>query len=302
MYNQPLVSVGVLTYNSANTVIETLDSIYSQTYINIELIISDDYSSDDTVERCKEWINAHSKRFVQSKILTTSNNTGIAGNCNRMLSNLTGQWIKIIAADDILLPTCIEDCITYIQRNPKIKWIVGKTKKYINEFKVENLVKEDTLYTPKRLAILNGSLETQKKAILDFTFIEAPAMFIKIDIIHEVGGYNETYPLIEDWPMNKKLLEAGYKCYFLNKDLVGYRKSDSSVFNTLSKLFNIRFIKSIYLFKKNELFEHHGKAYHINITLHYYLCKFIQAVGMNNTKKYNRYFYSVCNRIIDFLF
>ena len=52
----PLVSVVIITYNSEKTIIETLESIKNQTYKNIELIISDDFSKDNTVEICKQCI------------------------------------------------------------------------------------------------------------------------------------------------------------------------------------------------------------------------------------------------------
>ena len=52
----PVVSVVIITYNSSNTIIETLESIKSQTYNNIELVISDDNSSDNTLSVCYEWI------------------------------------------------------------------------------------------------------------------------------------------------------------------------------------------------------------------------------------------------------
>ena len=48
MNNKPLVSIGVVTYNSGEFIIETLDSIKAQTYPNIELIVSDDCSSDES--------------------------------------------------------------------------------------------------------------------------------------------------------------------------------------------------------------------------------------------------------------
>lgn len=66
----PLVSVAVVTYNSSKTVLETLDSIYNQTYPNLELIVSDDCSPDNTVEICREWIAGHSRRFIRTELLT----------------------------------------------------------------------------------------------------------------------------------------------------------------------------------------------------------------------------------------
>jgi len=47
----PLVSIVVVTYNSSSTILETLDSIKAQTYRNIELIVSDDHSTDNTIIR-----------------------------------------------------------------------------------------------------------------------------------------------------------------------------------------------------------------------------------------------------------
>ena len=53
---QPLVSINITTYNSSKFIIETLESAKMQTYQNIELIVSDDSSVDNTVELCKKWI------------------------------------------------------------------------------------------------------------------------------------------------------------------------------------------------------------------------------------------------------
>jgi alpha-1,3-rhamnosyltransferase len=63
--------------------LETLDSIKAQTYDNIELIISDDYSSDNTVDICREWLSKHKDSFVSVKLITSDKNTGIAPNANR---------------------------------------------------------------------------------------------------------------------------------------------------------------------------------------------------------------------------
>ena len=60
----PLVSVAVIAYNSAEYILETLESIKAQTYDKIELIVSDDCSLDGTVEICHKWIDANKSRFV----------------------------------------------------------------------------------------------------------------------------------------------------------------------------------------------------------------------------------------------
>ena len=115
---KPLVSVIVITYNSSNYVLETLESAKAQTYKNIELIISDDGSTDTTVGICKNWINQNKERFVAVKCITTGNNTGIAPNCNRGLKEAKGEWLKFIAGDDILMDSCIERNMDFVQNSP----------------------------------------------------------------------------------------------------------------------------------------------------------------------------------------
>ena len=94
---QPLVSIKVATYNSRKFVIETLESSKAQTYPNIELIISDDCSSDDTVALCQGWLAKNKGKFVNTQIITVPENTGIPANCNRCINASRQDWIKFIA-------------------------------------------------------------------------------------------------------------------------------------------------------------------------------------------------------------
>ena len=64
-----LVSIVVITYNSSHYVLETLESIKSQTYKNIELIVTDDCSSDDTIFLCQNWIEKNKSNFVRTSLL-----------------------------------------------------------------------------------------------------------------------------------------------------------------------------------------------------------------------------------------
>ena len=128
-YSQlPLVSVPVVTYNSSKTVVETLDSIYNQTYPHLELIVSDDGSTDDTIQVCCDWIKAHKDRFVRTELLTVEKNTGISANLNRAEKACQGEWVKGIAGDDMLLPECIADFLEFTIKNPDAHCVFGKVK------------------------------------------------------------------------------------------------------------------------------------------------------------------------------
>ncbi len=102
MNQEPLISIVVVTYNSAKYVLETLESAKSQTYQNIELIVTDDYSTDDTVAICQKWLNKNKARFVRSQLVTSEKNTGIPANLNRGIKASKGEFIKPIAGDDTM--------------------------------------------------------------------------------------------------------------------------------------------------------------------------------------------------------
>ena len=115
--SEPLVTILVITYNSSEFIIETLKSVMLQTYRNIELIVSDDGSQDNTVVLCKDWIEENKERFINTRIIEVKKNTGIPANCNRGLKESKGEWLKYIAGDDVLFNTCIEDCLGFVKQS-----------------------------------------------------------------------------------------------------------------------------------------------------------------------------------------
>ena len=146
----PLVSIIVITYNSSKYLIETLESAKAQTYQNIELIISDDASQDDTVEICEKWIAVNGEQFVRTELVTATMNTGIAPNCNRGVNASKGEWVKLIAGDDILCDNCIESNVIFANSNMEhlvnfssILRFENKdgVKTYINKFPIKEQVK-----------------------------------------------------------------------------------------------------------------------------------------------------------------
>lgn len=225
-YN-PLVSIVVITYNSCNYVLETLESAKMQTYRNIELIITDDGSTDETVKVCRNWLEKNQLRFVHTELLTVSENTGIPANCNRGYKVVKGEWIKGIAGDDALLPDCVKDYMDFIQGQPEIEICHSSVEVY-----KETLDKEHFLWSEirgKRLTLPSLSAHDQYKLLYRGSLsIMAPSVFIKTDLIKQMGYFNEDFPFCEDWPLWLKITHAGHKFFFLNKNTVKYRLSSVS--------------------------------------------------------------------------
>jgi glycosyltransferase involved in cell wall biosynthesis len=101
---QPLVSVLIATYNQKDVVGETLQSVALQSYRNIEIIISDDSSTDGTPEVLREFAarNSNVRLYLQKE------NLGITKNYNFLASMARGGFVSIFSGDDIMVPSKIE--------------------------------------------------------------------------------------------------------------------------------------------------------------------------------------------------
>ena len=222
--NTPLVSVTVLTYNSSKTVIETLDSIFAQTYPRIELLISDDCSQDNSVELCKNWLKSHNHRFERSLLLESSTNQGISKNGNKVKAAAQGEWIKGIAADDRLLPNCISDFMDYISYHPEAKIIFSKVVGIGDEEAARKWPFKDVSTIFSKL-----KQEEIRIALCISNFLPAPSSIINTQTFWKLGGYNEDIPLQEDWAFWMKATNSGIPLHFMNKETVEYRLSATSI-------------------------------------------------------------------------
>ena len=215
----PLVSIIVITYNSAKYVLETLESAKAQTYQNIELIIADDCSKDNTVEICRKWIDENKERFVNITLVSVEKNTGTSGNCNRGFKASIGEWIKLIAGDDILLPNCIYSFWEFINENKNCSIVFGRMY----------YLKEAKLVEDKLNPFFKSTQSEQKIKIYTGSGLSAPTSFIKRSLINECGGFNENYKLFEDVPMWISIAKREEYFYFLNSFVVKYRLHDTNI-------------------------------------------------------------------------
>lgn len=222
----PLVSVVVVSYHSQDTILETLDSIYAQTYENIELIVSDDCSADNTVAVAEQWVKTHEARFVNCIIHRNSKNLGVPGNMNNGILQSKGQFVKVLAADDLLLPECVEKSVTccvekgYDNLSARVHpfRVVNGEKVYCDDIKL------DTTFFQKKPADQYRDMLVEHRII-------SPTFFASRALLDEMGLYDTRFRFMEDYPMNLKLPKAGHQLYFLDDYTVEYRLSDSSLSN-----------------------------------------------------------------------
>lgn len=228
-----LVSVTVLTYNSSEYVLETLESVKNQTYEKLELIISDDNSKDSTKEICENWLLSNQDRFTRIEFVKSSVNTGISANKNRAMRACTGEWVKSIAGDDLLYPHCVEYNVKLLECLPDDCRIIN-TEKTI--FKIDN-GKKKILETEgragRREIFFNKCLNAKDQLKLAVNYIRPSANghFINLAMYWDIGGCDETYPMHEDRPLLIRILSNGYRLYGTDEKTVMYRVHDKSIYN-----------------------------------------------------------------------
>lgn len=225
---QPLVSVAVISYNSSKTIIETLDSIYNQTYPNIELIISDDCSTDNTLEVCREWLNTHKQRFAKARFIIPPTNTGVTGNCQRIWDGCCTEWLKSIAADDTLLPNCIADNMAFVKQHEDAECIFSK----IEILGIPKSDAERFLQMRYDFSFFEKSQKDQYEQLLQWCSIPSCSAFKNVRKLKQRGiNYDNRIPMLDDRPFFLNLVAAGVHFDFLDKITVGYRVHPNSLCN-----------------------------------------------------------------------
>ena len=250
-----LVSIVVVSYNSENFIIETLNSIKNQEYKKLELIISDDCSTDNTVVISNQWIENNKDRFVDCKIIESTYNTGLSCNLERGGEHANGEWIKYIAADDLLLPNCINDYVHFVVSNSNVLWVCSKAFAFTGEYNEHNFVdRYNNRFKGDYYKKFELSAEGEHQLMLKSNFICSPTVFTNRMFYLSNMSILKKYPYCDDYPMFLLLLSKGHKIYYLDVETVGYRMHESSLSHSSKFLFNEKFVNSWILVQQDMCF------------------------------------------------
>ncbi|WP_124639587.1 MULTISPECIES: glycosyltransferase family 2 protein [Amniculibacterium] len=220
--NKPLVTIVVISYNQGKYIRENLDSIKNQTYPNIELIVGDDASPDNSVEVFENWLKENNYPTTYKNYHTK--NTGLATMLNECIEKANGKYIKLIAADDFLHPEAIEKCVEKLESLGENYGMVFTDTFAINDH--SNIIAEIADYNS--LGSISP-LEFRAK-LIDGNKIAALTVLMRTDVVKETGKYDSKF-IVEDYYRWLKISEKYYIAYIPEK-LAFYRQHDTNISKT----------------------------------------------------------------------
>tara|TARA_S200000501_G_scaffold332546_1_gene335318 strand:- start:1002 stop:1682 length:681 start_codon:yes stop_codon:yes gene_type:complete len=192
-----LVSVIMGVYNNEYTVKNAIESILNQSYKNIELIITDDNSSDNSKSIIKNYLNQKNIKLIENK-----ENIGLTKSLNQMIEASNGKLIARQDADDISLEKRIE-----VQ--------VGQINKLNLDF-VSSRAKN--LQTNKNIPNISYNLPYKFLIKYKNPFIHG-TLVIKKNVLLQLGNYDERFKYAQDYKLMIDAIDKNYKFKVLRKPL-----------------------------------------------------------------------------------
>ena len=181
--NKPKVSVSLITYNQENCVRATIESILQQDYENVEIVISDDASTDQTPNIIAEYYELYPSKIIFLKNLQRG---GVTINSQRALEKCSGDFVTFIGGDDLYLPGKL---------SAQVKW-------FFEHSDAVACYHDIILFDRDKKKIIDRYYSTicgmANKVLFYRCFAAAQSIMLKRSAI-PLNGYNKTIPNCSDW-------------------------------------------------------------------------------------------------------
>jgi glycosyltransferase involved in cell wall biosynthesis len=221
----PLVSIAAINYNNAQYIIDTLDSINGQTYPNIELIIVDDCSTDNSVELIKGWLKGCTRQY---KFICHEENKGVCVACNTGLKNSTGKYFSAIGTDDSLIREKIDKQVDLLEATGNE---VGALYSDAYLMDVNGAPLEGFFIQNHRQFSTNPSGNIYQ-TLLQGNYLPAMSLLIKRSVLEDIGVFDEGL-VYEDYDMWLRIARK-YEIIFSDFVSVKYRIRPGSLSSTIT--------------------------------------------------------------------
>ncbi|MDP2813939.1 MAG: glycosyltransferase [Erysipelotrichaceae bacterium] len=213
MPDNPLVSICIPTYNRAGMIHRAIESALDQTYKNIEVIVVDNASTDNTAAVVASFTD---KRLAYVK---NERNLGLFGNFNRCIDLATGKYLHILHSDDYICPDFTARCVAFFLEHPSV--VMTSTRAHIVGEGFErdcDCSDTDFVYTAP---------EGFRRLLAERSFIACPSVMVIRDIYREVGPFNLEYPYSSDFLQWLRIVRS-HDIGFVREACVFYRQGEHS--------------------------------------------------------------------------
>lgn len=213
MHTYPLVSIQILNWNRADETVRAIKSALNQTYNNIEIIIIDNGSTDDSIEKIE--IN-----FPNLKLIKLDKNYGCPGGRNRGTDYCNGEYIFFCDNDGVLHSEAVYNAVNIANQDSKISVVTGHVKDFTNEIEIDTNFRIHN-YNIYKTTIFQGGICLVKKSV-----------FTNIDKYPEdyMYGAEETY-------LSLRILDAG-KCIVKSTNVILWHKKSEKARDLVSEALN----------------------------------------------------------------
>jgi glycosyltransferase involved in cell wall biosynthesis len=178
----PLVTILAISYNQEKYIRQTLDSIKAQTYKNIQLIIADDGSADNTKTIIKDWIT---NTWPDCIFLDHQVNKGVTKNLNSALPYIKGDFYQFIGCEDMMMPDKIERQVALLAGNNEYDIVYSDMVRIDEHGKLYELshYKANSYNIPQSGFIYEN--------LIDRCFVATPTALMRTKVLFTLGGDNE---------------------------------------------------------------------------------------------------------------
>ncbi|MEH2281869.1 MAG: glycosyltransferase [Nostoc sp.] len=229
LQGHPLVSICIPTYNGERFIAEAVNSVLCQTYPNIEIILSDDNSTDRTVEIAKSFNQKLSFDFL----ILEHSQYGLAQNWNFCISQAKGKYIKFLFQDDLLEPTAIEEMLNLAEQDEEIGLVFSPRRLFSNTgdtvYDSNFLMHHEAKDIHKAWSTLK-LIQSGQQLLLDPNILDNPinkigepsTVLIRKDVFEKVGLFNSEFCQLVDLEMWLRIMSQ-YKVGFVDQVLSHFR-------------------------------------------------------------------------------
>jgi glycosyltransferase involved in cell wall biosynthesis len=256
----PLVSIVVPSYNHEKYIQETIESIVNQTYDNIELIVIDDGSKDNSPQIIQKLSQKYGFEFIHRP------NKGLSATLNEGIKLSKGKYWSVCASDDVLTHDKIDRQVRFMENNPDYGMCYGKVV----------LFNEKGLNTPLNIKYSRGGWIFDD-LIKGRFWIPAVSNLIKKDVFLDVGYYDEEL-WVEDWDMWVRISHK-YQIGFINEYIAKYRQHGSNISKQGWKLYEAK-KDSLLKWKRLENYDEIIRLWHL---------RWFRALSRNHKKEARQY-------------